>query len=73
LGTSTTGELSARERRKIAAAEKKFEQLEQDQQHSQKRKKRTAGASTQPTCGVGITVSGLSIRCLSPTCKNSQN
>lgn len=34
------GELSAREKRKIAAVEKKFEQLEQDQQQGQKRKKR---------------------------------
>lgn len=34
------GELSAREKRKIAAVEKKFEQLEQNQQHGQKRKKR---------------------------------
>ena len=34
------GELSAREKRKLAAVEKKFEQLEQDQQHGQKRKKR---------------------------------
>ncbi|KAL4871798.1 hypothetical protein BDV12DRAFT_183383 [Aspergillus spectabilis] len=40
-------ELSARERRKIAAAEKKFQQLEQDQQTSHKRKKRVSGQSTQ--------------------------
>ncbi|KAL2872341.1 putative PHD finger and SET domain protein [Aspergillus lucknowensis] len=40
-------ELSARERRKIAAAEKKFQQLEQDQQASHKRKKRVSGQSTQ--------------------------
>lgn len=38
-------ELSAREKRKIAAAEKKFQQLEQDQQASQKKKKRTSGQS----------------------------
>ncbi|KAL2815685.1 hypothetical protein BJX63DRAFT_155923 [Aspergillus granulosus] len=40
-------ELSARERRKIAAAEKKFQQLEQDQQATNKRKKRVSGQSTQ--------------------------
>ncbi|KAL3466347.1 hypothetical protein BJX64DRAFT_12826 [Aspergillus heterothallicus] len=40
-------ELSARERRKIAAAEKKFQQLEQDQQATHKRKKRVSGQSTQ--------------------------
>ncbi|KAL4783671.1 hypothetical protein BJX76DRAFT_357816 [Aspergillus varians] len=40
-------ELSARERRKIAAAEKKFQQLEQDQQVTHKRKKRVSGQSTQ--------------------------
>ncbi|KAL4935440.1 hypothetical protein BDV06DRAFT_128729 [Aspergillus oleicola] len=40
-------ELSARERRKIAAAEKKFQQLEQDQHVSHKRKKRVSGQSTQ--------------------------
>ncbi|ODH51348.1 hypothetical protein GX48_02588 [Paracoccidioides brasiliensis] len=43
------GELSAREKRKIAAAEKKFEQLEHDQQHPPKKKKRTSGASAQVT------------------------
>ncbi|KAK2732440.1 hypothetical protein FQN55_004099 [Onygenales sp. PD_40] len=46
---STTGELSAREKRKIAAAEKKFEQLEQDQQHPQKKKKRNSGVSQSKT------------------------
>ncbi|PGH17832.1 hypothetical protein AJ80_04655 [Polytolypa hystricis UAMH7299] len=47
------GELTARERRKIAAAEKKFEQLEQDnKQHPQKRKKRSSGVSTQPNSAV---------------------
>lgn len=40
-------ELSARERRKIAAAEKKFQQLELDQQTLQKRKKRVSGQSSQ--------------------------
>ncbi|KAL5336215.1 hypothetical protein BJX70DRAFT_289487 [Aspergillus crustosus] len=40
-------ELSARERRKIAAAEKKFQQLEQDQHTTHKRKKRVSGQSTQ--------------------------
>ncbi|OJD10939.1 hypothetical protein AJ78_08180 [Emergomyces pasteurianus Ep9510] len=44
---SMTGELSAREKRKIAAAEKKFEQLEHDQQHPQKKKKRSSGTSVQ--------------------------
>ncbi|KAK2841623.1 hypothetical protein FQN49_006073 [Arthroderma sp. PD_2] len=33
------GELSAREKRKIAAAEKKFEQLEHDQHHPKKKKR----------------------------------
>lgn len=45
--------LSARERRKIAAAEKKFQQLEHDQQTSQKRKKRASGPTTQTTPSVG--------------------
>ncbi|KAL4880415.1 hypothetical protein BJY04DRAFT_77624 [Aspergillus karnatakaensis] len=40
-------ELSARERRKIAAAEKKFQQLEQGQHTSHKRKKRVSGQSSQ--------------------------
>ncbi|RDW90806.1 putative PHD finger and SET domain protein [Aspergillus mulundensis] len=40
-------ELSARERRKIAAAEKKFQQLEQDQQTTHRRKKRVSGHSAQ--------------------------
>ncbi|OJK02467.1 hypothetical protein ASPACDRAFT_25325 [Aspergillus aculeatus ATCC 16872] len=39
-------ELSAREKRKIAAAEKKFQQLEQDQQATNKRKKRASGQSS---------------------------
>ncbi|PYH45142.1 putative PHD finger and SET domain protein [Aspergillus saccharolyticus JOP 1030-1] len=39
-------ELSARDKRKIAAAEKKFQQLEQDQQTTHKRKKRASGQST---------------------------
>ena len=43
-------ELSAREKRKIAAAEKKFQQLEQDQQHASERKrKRSSGQSTHST------------------------
>ncbi|THC97775.1 hypothetical protein EYZ11_002757 [Aspergillus tanneri] len=46
-------ELSARDRRKIAAAEKKFQQLEQDQQASQKRKKRGSGQSTQTMAAAG--------------------
>ncbi|RAK99181.1 putative PHD finger and SET domain protein [Aspergillus ibericus CBS 121593] len=40
-------ELSAREKRKIAAAEKKFQQLEQDQQALHRKRKRTSGQSTQ--------------------------
>ncbi|PLB34206.1 putative PHD finger and SET domain protein [Aspergillus candidus] len=40
-------ELSAREKRKIAAAEKKFQQLEQNQQASHKRRKRVSGPSLQ--------------------------
>ncbi|EER22988.1 SET domain containing protein [Coccidioides posadasii C735 delta SOWgp] len=51
LGTNGT-ELSAREKRKIAAAERKFEQLEQDQQHAQKKRKRTnVGTSTSKSSG----------------------
>ncbi|OAX77985.1 hypothetical protein ACJ72_07710 [Emergomyces africanus] len=46
---SMSGELSAREKRKIAAAEKKFEQLEHDKQHPQKKKKRSSGTSAQTT------------------------
>ncbi|KLJ05780.1 hypothetical protein EMPG_09223 [Blastomyces silverae] len=42
---SMSGELSAREKRKIAAAEKKFEQLEHEQQQPQKKKKRSSGTS----------------------------
>ncbi|KAL6239265.1 hypothetical protein BDW75DRAFT_154772 [Aspergillus navahoensis] len=42
-------ELSARERRKIAAAEKKFQQLEQDQHTTHKRRKRVSGQSAQVT------------------------
>ncbi|PYH95987.1 hypothetical protein BO71DRAFT_448962 [Aspergillus ellipticus CBS 707.79] len=44
--TQGDSELSAREKRKIAAAEKKFQQLEQDQQAMQKRRKRASGQST---------------------------
>jgi hypothetical protein len=40
-------ELSARDRRKIAAVEKKFEQLEHDQ-HGQRKKKRGSATSTHP-------------------------
>ncbi|PGH12889.1 hypothetical protein AJ79_03989 [Helicocarpus griseus UAMH5409] len=50
--TTVPSELSAREKRKIAAAEKKFEQLEHDQQHPQKKKKRSSGASAQTVSGV---------------------
>ncbi|KAL2217905.1 PHD Zn-finger protein [Thermoascus aurantiacus ATCC 26904] len=42
-------ELSARDKRKIAAVEKKFEQLEQDQQSLQRKKKRSGGQSAQTT------------------------
>lgn len=45
LGASNN-ELSLRERRKIAAVEKKFERLEQDQHQTQKRKKRTSAQSS---------------------------
>ena len=51
-------ELSAREKRKIAAAEKKFQQLEQDQQTSQRKKKRTSGHSAQTTPTVGSSGQG---------------
>ncbi|KAL3470635.1 hypothetical protein BJX99DRAFT_43986 [Aspergillus californicus] len=44
-------ELSAREKRKIAAAEKKFQQLEQDQHTSHKRRKRVSGQSVQIGAG----------------------
>ncbi|WEW59723.1 SET domain-containing protein 3 [Emydomyces testavorans] len=44
LGTNGS-ELSAREKRKLAAVEKKFEQLEQDQQHAQKKRKRNTTGS----------------------------
>lgn len=48
-------ELSARERRKIAAVEKKFEQLEHDQQNQRKKKRYTsqgtsAGGTTSSVC-----------------------
>lgn len=44
-------ELSARDKRKIAAAEKKFQQLEQGQQTSQRKKKRASGQSAQIAAG----------------------
>jgi hypothetical protein len=44
-------ELSARDKRKIAAAEKKFQQLEQDQHTTQRKKKRTSGQSSQAGAG----------------------
>lgn len=51
-------ELSARDKRKLAAVEKKFEQLEQDQ----RKKKRTSGQSTQTTPTATISVrSGSSL------------
>lgn len=43
-------ELSARDKRKIAAAERKFQQLEQDQAHGRK-KKRTSGPSISHPAG----------------------
>lgn len=46
-------ELSARDKRKIAAAEKKFQQLEQNQQASHRKKKRASGQSAQTTPTVG--------------------
>ncbi|KAF7595898.1 hypothetical protein BBP40_004391 [Aspergillus hancockii] len=54
-GAFGESELSAREKRKIAAAEKKFQQLEQDQQASQRKKKRASGQSTQTTPVIGST------------------
>ncbi|MCJ1253816.1 hypothetical protein MMC24_001630 [Lignoscripta atroalba] len=53
-------ELSDREKRKIAALEKNFEQLEQDKhQPTQKKKKRTSGGSTlsTPTAAASVRVS----------------
>ncbi|KAG2413615.1 hypothetical protein HFD88_002804 [Aspergillus terreus] len=50
-------ELSARDRRKIAAAEKKFQQLEQDQA-TQKKKKRPSGHSAQSTPTIGGSQAG---------------
>ncbi|KAI1961315.1 SET domain-containing protein 3 [Ophidiomyces ophidiicola] len=41
-------ELSAREKRKIAAAEKKFEQLEHDQQHAHKKRRRNNASASIP-------------------------
>lgn len=52
-------ELSAREKRKIAAAEKKFQQLEQDQAAAHgRKKKRPSGLSTHPGPTGGGTSSG---------------
>ncbi|KAF9893829.1 hypothetical protein FE257_009999 [Aspergillus nanangensis] len=51
-------ELSAREKRKIAAAEKKFQQLEQDQHTTHKRKKRVSGPSSQTTPTIGGSQTG---------------
>ena len=44
-------ELSARDKRKIAAAEKKFQQLEQGQQTSQRKKKRASGQGQHGASG----------------------
>ncbi|OJD22011.1 hypothetical protein ACJ73_06647 [Blastomyces percursus] len=52
---SMSGELSAREKRKIAAAEKKFEQLEHEQQQPQKKKKRSSGTSVTGTSTAAAT------------------
>lgn len=53
-------ELSERERRKIAAVEKKFEQLEHGQQQAQKKKKRSSNTSTQITPTVASSINSLS-------------
>ena len=64
--TSDTGfgvgiEISDREKRKIAALEKNFEQLENDKhQPAQKKKKRNSGGSTVNTPSVGTSVSAWS-------------
>ncbi|KAI9749208.1 MAG: hypothetical protein M4579_006962 [Chaenotheca gracillima] len=48
--TATEPEISDREKRKIAALERKFELMEQDQeQHASKKKKRNSGGSTLAT------------------------
>lgn len=52
-------ELSAREKRKIAAAEKHFEQLEYEQQVGAKKKKRSSGHSAQATPTTSSSVSFL--------------
>ncbi|EEQ85543.2 PHD finger and SET domain-containing protein [Blastomyces dermatitidis ER-3] len=57
---SMSGELSAREKRKIAAAEKKFEQLEHEQQQPQKKKKRSSGTSVTGTSNTATTAIGAS-------------
>ena len=49
--SSVTSGLTDREKRKIAAAEKTFERLEQDQ-HGQKKKKRSSGGSSLNTSGL---------------------
>ncbi|KAI9678282.1 MAG: hypothetical protein M1817_006227 [Caeruleum heppii] len=51
-------EMSDREKRKIAALEKTFEQLENDTQHQvQRKKKRSSGGSMVPTPGAPASVS----------------
>lgn len=55
LGPVPGPELSDREKRKIAAAERTFEQLAQDNK-AQRRKKRTNGGSYPNTPGVGTSV-----------------
>ncbi|EER42580.1 PHD finger and SET domain-containing protein [Histoplasma capsulatum H143] len=54
---SMSGELSAREKRKIAAAEKKFEQLEHEQQQPPRKKKRSIGTSAGTTATTGASQS----------------
>ena len=57
-GTTTGVELSDREKRKIAAMEKNFEQLEQEKPH--KKKKRPSGGSNLNTPVTSNTVSSIS-------------
>ncbi|KAI9799496.1 MAG: hypothetical protein M1833_004018 [Piccolia ochrophora] len=55
--TSNGLELSDRDKRKLAALERTFEQLEQDNQHqAQKKKKRNSGGSNVNTPGVNASV-----------------
>ena len=59
---STAPEMSDREKRKIAALERTFEQLEQDNQHqAHKKKKRPSSGSTLNTPGVSSSVRNLTL------------